>query len=329
MRPTLQDIASATNTSVSTVSRVLSGGTVAQRISLATRQKILQVAKKMGYQPNLIARSLRTRRTDTVGLLVSDIANPWFGQMASRIEQALHRHGYSLILCNSGEDEKVESQYLQLLAQRGIDGLIVVPLARTREALMEHLPENLPLVLLDRPIPGIAHSIASDQRQLAGQLCDTLWQVGVRQVALVCGPHHIVTHQTRASLVAERFKVIFRYEGPAQIETGRQAMVQLNCRPQAIICTNNFLGQGVIDAIDRFDKPPIIGCFDEIPLMHLMTVPVVCSNQDIPLMAEVCVDQLLMQLRGKQATSGVHTTVPIRVITNRAFREQFASTVEK
>src|SRR5690606_23589525 len=137
MQPTLQDIAKRTHTSVSTVSRVLSGGSLAQRISAATRQRVLDAAREMGYRPNLVARSLRTRQSKTIALLVSDIANPWFGQIASLIEQSLHRHGYSLLLCNSGEDAEMEREYLELLPQRGIDGLIVVPLARTREELME------------------------------------------------------------------------------------------------------------------------------------------------------------------------------------------------
>ena len=100
MPPTLTDIAKATNTSVSTVSRVLAGGTVSQRISPETRARVREAASRLGYKPNLLARSLRTRRSHTVALLVSDIANPFFGRLASLIEQSLHGHGYSLILCN-------------------------------------------------------------------------------------------------------------------------------------------------------------------------------------------------------------------------------------
>ena len=70
-------------------------------------------------------RSLRTRRSNTVALLVSDIANPWFGQIASLVEQNLHRHGYSLMLCNSGEDTEREGAYLELLAERRVDGVVI------------------------------------------------------------------------------------------------------------------------------------------------------------------------------------------------------------
>ena len=114
MPPTLVDIARETNTSVSTVSRVLAGGVIANRISKETRERVQLAATRLGYRPNLVARTLRTRRSNTIALLVSDIANPFYAQIASLIEQRLHQHGYSLMLCNSGENPTREVEYLQL-----------------------------------------------------------------------------------------------------------------------------------------------------------------------------------------------------------------------
>lgn len=320
MAATLQDIANATRTSVSTVSRVLAGGNVSSRISQLTRQRVMEAAQRMGYRPNLVARSLRTRRTHTVALLVSDIANPFFAQIASLIEQSLHRWGYSLMLCNSGEQADRENEYLQLLRQKAIDGLIVVPLARTKKALAQQLPDNLPLVVLDRPIPGISTSVASDQDQSATILCDTLARAGVSEVALVAGPQHIVTHRRRTEIISERFRITSYYEGPAQKETGRQAFIRLlEHVPRAIVCTNNFLAQGVIDSIEQIDAPPIIGVFDEIPMMHLLPLPIVCSLQDIPMLAEAAVTQLLRQLRDPQANCEP-IVLPARAVTNKAFQ---------
>ncbi|HTW94431.1 MAG TPA: LacI family DNA-binding transcriptional regulator [Tepidisphaeraceae bacterium] len=123
MSATLSDIARETRTSISTVSRVLAGGTAARRISRATADRVRAAAQRLGYRPNLVARSLRTRKSDTIALLISDISNPFFGQIGNLIEQSLHRHGYSLMLCNSGEDPQREVEYLQLLAQKAIGGL--------------------------------------------------------------------------------------------------------------------------------------------------------------------------------------------------------------
>ena len=320
MQPTLLDIARDTGTSVSTVSRVLAGGSGSERISTVTRQRVLAAAQRLGYRPNLVARSLRTRRSNTVALLVSDIANPWFGQIASLVEQRLHQHGYSLMLCNSGEDAELEREYLRLLPAKGIDGLIVVPLSPTREALMESLPPGLPVVVLDRPIPGIPASVWSDQEQAAGLLCDALLRVGVRRVGLVMGPQHVVTHRRRAEAVAKCFEVIASHEGPAQKETGRSAFIRfLSASPDAIVCTNNFLGQGVLDSIAQIENPLVIGCFDEVPMIHLLPIPIACSVQDVAGLAEGCVRLLLPQLQGSREPQE-EIVLPATLITNPAFR---------
>jgi DNA-binding LacI/PurR family transcriptional regulator len=317
---TLLDIARETKTSVSTVSRVLAGGAAANRISAETRGRVLRAAKQMGYRPNLVARSLRTRKTQTVALLVADIANPFFSQIASLVEQALHRQGYSLILCNSCEDPAREDEYLNMLPRKGIDGLILVPLIRGRKNLAEMLPKDLPLVILDRPISGISASVSTDEDQSAHALCDTLLRDGVKKVALVCGPENIFTHRRRAEIVTKSFDVIARYEGPVHLDTGRQAFVHfLGHSPDAVVCTNNFLGMGFVDSIETIDAPPVIAVFDEVPLMHLLALPIVCAVQDVPLLADGCVRQLLHQLNGEKRELEP-ILLPSRIVTNRAFQ---------
>jgi LacI family transcriptional regulator len=327
LNPTLIDIARETNTSVSTVSRVLSGGSVAQRISRETRGRVLAAAQRMGYRPNLLARSLRTRKTNTIALLISDIANPFFARIASLIEQSLHRHGYSLVLCNSGEDSEREDEYLQLLPAKGIDGLIVVPLSGSRRALLDNFKADVPLVVLDREVSGLRSQVVSDQERGANILCDTLNRHGVKKIALVTGPEQIFTHRRRASVIADRFKVLFRYEGPAQAETGRQAFIKLldlsDKNVDAVVCTNSFLAQGFIDAIESIESPPIIACFDEIPMMHLLPLQIVCALQDIEGLAEGCVGMLMRQLNkhAKDEAEPLEPKVlPMRVVTNRAFQ---------
>ncbi len=323
--PTLSDIARETRTSVSTVSRVLAGGVLANRISDATRRRVREAAHRLGYRPNLIARSLRTRQSHTVALLVSDIANPWFGQIAKLVENSLHRHGYSLMLCNSSGDADRESEYLRLLPQKGIDGLILVPMLRTRKALYDYIPPDLPLVILDRPIPGIACSVSSDEGHLCGLLSDTLDSVGVRNIAIVCGPQYIITHRDRCMLLSKRFHVLASHEGRAQKETGQQAYARFsNIQPDAVVCTNNFLGQGYIDAMTKVDHPPIIGCFDDIPMMNHLPIPIACANQDVDLLAESCVNQLLPQLR-RESFKPEPILLPSRAVTNVAFQRLYES----
>ena len=318
MNVTLADIAQATTTSISTVSRVLSGGPASGRISQQMRQRVVEAAARLGYRPNLVARSLRTQRTNTVALMVSDIANPWFGRLASQIEQHLHRGGYSLMLCNSCEDGKLEREYLQLLPLKGIDGLILVPLAATRAALATAMGRMLPLVIVDRPIPGVP-SVSSDSEQSAAILCDRLTAAGVRRIGLVSGPALIVTHRQRAEAIAKRFEALCVHEGPAQPETGREAWEKARSLPiDAMVCTNNFLGQGVIEAMtDQRDFRPI-ACFDEIPMMHLLPMPIVCNVQDVPKLAEESVRLMIAQLAGEQVPAA-HVVLPSGTVSNALF----------
>jgi LacI family transcriptional regulator len=319
LTPTLADIARAATTSISTASRVLSGGAAAARISQQTRERVESTARQLGYQPNLLARSLRTRRTHTAALLVSDIANPWFGRLASLIEQALHRGGYSLMLCNSGEDESLEREYLQLLPRKGIDGLILVPLIRSQDELLRLLSGRLPLVVLDRPIAGIP-SVAGDAAQAAQLLCDRLAASHARRVGVVAGPTHIVSHRQRLDAVSRRFEVVKVCEGPAQPETGRRAAEAFRgLKLDAVVCTNNFLGHGYLEAMG--ESCGCVACFDEIAMMDLLATPLLCCMQDVPRLAEESVRMLLSQLSETGAPLPVASPLllPSRVVCNRAF----------
>ncbi len=321
--PTLSDIARATHTSISTVSRVLSGSPASGRISAETRQRVIDTARTMGYRPNLVARSLRTRRTNTVALIVSDIANPWFGQLASMIEKLLHQRGYGLMLCNSGEDPQREAEYLRLLVPRGIDGLIVVPLLRDSETLHQHVPPRLPIVVLDRPIAGVEASVSTDSRQLAGMLAGALEAAGVRRVVLAAGPEHVVTHRIRTEAIESRFTVVARHRGPATRETGLaagEAFARLDAASyDAAVATNNVLGQGLLLA---GLTPPILGTFDSLPMSELLPVPVITADQDLADLAQGCVDELLRQLKDPPDVAAPIELVG-RLHANPAFRGRF------
>lgn len=304
---TLHDIAIAANTSISTVSRVLAGGAVARRISAETRGRVTASAEQLGYRPNLLARSLRTRRSHTVALLVSDISNPFFGRLGVCVEQQLHKHGYSLIVCNSGEDAALEKDYLRLLPQKGIDGLIMVPILSSAEELKSALRNDLPLVAVDRPIRGFGSVVATDQTKLTTALCMQLKEAGVKNVALVSGPRDNHNHRTRAEVISRLLNVVAHHAGPAEIPTGQLAMQKFraaNVYPSAdlhaIVATNNLLAVGALQAVgsgkDRSAGRPIVACVDTLPLAEVLPIPFVSVRQDIDAMAEQAVAELMRQL---------------------------------
>lgn len=314
---TLLDIARAAETSVSTVSRVLTGSAASRRISDATRRRVVSAAERLGYRPNLVARGLRTRRSHTVALLVSDIANPFFAQIGRWVEQRLHDAGYSLVLCNSAEDPQREREYLHLLPLKGIDGLIAVPIAESAEQLRGLLPPDLPVVLLDRPVRGLGASVSTDQAQATRILADALAGRGVRRIAVVCGPDHIATHRRRRDLLGERFRMVACHAGPAEPATGAAAFARLgSVERDAVVCTNNLLAQGWLEAAG-VERAGLCAFFDALPGMDLLPVPIAVSMQDVPGLASGAVDLLLPQLRGEAAPASITLQATLRA--NAAF----------
>jgi LacI family transcriptional regulator len=145
----LATISERTGFSISTVSRVLSGKAEKYRICRATIEKVTEEARRCNYRPNLLAQSLRTRQSQTIGFVVPGIDNPFFANLASVVIGELNQRGYHTLLADSRESESEEAQALQMFRDRGVDGILCVPVAPTPE-LHESISRDIPLVLIDR-----------------------------------------------------------------------------------------------------------------------------------------------------------------------------------
>ena len=148
-KTTLAAIAERTGYSVSTVSRVLSGNAGKYRISQSAVERVTREARRCGYRPNLVAQSLRTRQSQTVGLVVPGIDNPFFATLSSIVIAQLDARGYHTLLADSRESEEEEREALEMFQDRGVDGIIAIPVASSPE-FHEEVGQNVPLVLLDR-----------------------------------------------------------------------------------------------------------------------------------------------------------------------------------
>jgi DNA-binding LacI/PurR family transcriptional regulator len=214
-----------------------------------------------------------------------------------------------------------------MLPRKGIDGLIVVPLAQTKENLLKHFPSDIPLALLDRPLSGIDASVSSDQEQGARMLCDALATVGVKRVGLISGPEHAITHRLRAQHIAEHFKIAARQDGTTEMETGMEAYDTFKShRLDAVVGTNSTLAQGYLRAMKSPDlkaaeKRLVVGCFDDIHMKNLMTIPIVCAVQDLRGMAAGIVKQLIPQLQ-HQTSKPEPILLPMHLESNQAFKER-------
>lgn len=151
----LKDIAEAADVSTALVSFVLNGKGKEYRVGEETAQRILKIANEMNYQPNLAAKSLRSGKTKTIGLVVSDISNPFFSQLARVLEDEAAKRGYTVLFGSSDEDKDKMNRVVGSLINKGVDGLIIVPCDDSEKFIASLVKNNVPIVLFDRYFPEI------------------------------------------------------------------------------------------------------------------------------------------------------------------------------
>jgi LacI family fructose operon transcriptional repressor len=179
----IKDVARVAEVSPATVSRVLSG----RAVDPAMRERVLEAVQSTGYRPNLAARRLRSRHSNTIGLIVADIRNPFFTAVSRTIEDIAYARGWRVILCNTDEDPAKEAMYLQLMQEERVTGAILAP---SRQGLQRAggLEADFPLVLIDRAPPGCAQdSVALDNAAMAASLVGHLHAQGHRRIAGLFG----------------------------------------------------------------------------------------------------------------------------------------------
>lgn len=185
-KTSLGDIAERLGVSKTLVSLVLNGKGREHRISEALCKKVIATAKEMNYQPNQIAKGLRTGKTNTIGLIIADIANPFFGKLGREIEKEAAKHGYRVMFCSSDENAENFRLQLEMLQQGQVDGLIISPPAGSEKQILELEKSKKPYVLIDRYFPEIdSNAIVIDNFQAAYDATNHLIRQGYRNIACI------------------------------------------------------------------------------------------------------------------------------------------------
>ena len=180
---TIRDVAWAARASTATVSHVVNGS---RYVSPETKSRVEDAIRGLNYRPHGVARSLRSSRTGTIGVMVSDIANPFFADLVLGVEDVVHldARGYNFILCNTEESRDKERMYFEVLQQKRVDGLILAPAGGNADKIREMITQGLPLVCVDRELAGVeADAIVVDNRAAARTLVTHLINVGHRRIA--------------------------------------------------------------------------------------------------------------------------------------------------
>lgn len=192
----IKNIAQELGVSNATVSLVLSGKVNEGRVSKDMIEKIMLTAKAMHYEPNILARGLRMGKTQTIGLIVADISNPFFGQLAFQIQEYAEKFGYTVIITNTNESDVKMDKMIGILKSHQVDGLIIVPTDHGELAIEALLTSHFPFVLVDRFFPGLpTNHVAVNNYEASREATQYLIDEGCKRIALLVydnNLHHMV-----------------------------------------------------------------------------------------------------------------------------------------
>ncbi len=306
MRPTISDIARIANVSKATVSRVINHKS--QGVSTETKERILKIIDELGYLPNTLARSIVVDETKTLGLVIPDLTNPFFPQMVRGIIQRASQEGYTVFLCDCGNDPETEAKYVMSLIEKRVDGVILASSADCKTASMDSLKHyGVPVVQVDRVIGDSSASVAIDNRKGMFEATQRFIQMGHRHIAFLGGPKGVSTTIQRFSgyrdaLEASGIEVnkeLITY-GDFSISSGREMMKTLISRhPEitAVIACCDLIAIGAVKTLIRHgisipDQCEIIG-FDGIEVSDVFDPCISTVRQPIDEMAEEAVKLLI------------------------------------
>jgi LacI family transcriptional regulator, galactose operon repressor len=299
--------------SVSTAARALSGVGYA---SGETRRQVLDAAKELGYVTNQIARSLRTRQTRLIGLLVGDVENSFYSTIARNVESVAKDAGYHVVLCNSDDRPADEREYLSVLEGMRVDALIVTPTSANRRHLSRLMAKDIAVVQIDRRVHGLrADAIIVDNEAGAESAVDLLIEAGHTRIGIVTGELDVSTAPQR---LAGYERALLKHGIPVRddlIKTGSfhrehaievaTDLIQAQSAPTAIFAANNILAEATLMALDqralRVPRDISVVAFDDVPWMAMVQPPLTTVRQPAADMARTAAELALRRLReGRQ-----------------------------
>jgi LacI family transcriptional regulator len=316
---TTRDVAKQAGVSVATVSAVINKS---KYVSPELADRVRQAITTLGYRPNLVARSLKSGRTKTLGIMIPNICDPYWAEVVSTIEEVTRREGYRLLLFDTKEDPAIEEESLHLLAENQADGAIVVPHSPESEARVARLLERgTAVVLLARRLPGLDVDAVVTDNELAGYLgARHLLSLGYRRIGFLAFPTHASAGQDRlrgyrralaeAGLDGSPDPVVESTQ--ASEASGYDATERLLTlpvgRPDAFMASNHLLIVGMLKALRhhglRIPQAAGVVGFDEYPWTPLMDPPLTVVHQPRPLIGETVARRLVGRVRGEVAGAG-------------------------
>lgn len=313
---TIKEFANRLEISPTTVSRVLTGQEKKYRISEKTAARVREMAEVLQFSPNQVARNLRLRKTNTIGLIIPDISNPFFANLARTVEEELRKRGKMVLLCDTKDDTTIEKESIELLLARKVDGLLLAPIGKEKQHLLRQA--DVPLVLIDRYFEDTVFPyVTTDNYFGAYEATSFLLSKGHRNIACIQGLEHAVPNKSRVkgfeqalkdhdismvtgSLVGDDFSALNGYQSTKEI-------LQRQPRPTAIFALNNQIAIGAMKAIGeaalRIPDDISLVAFDEQDYFELLSPPLSAVKQPMEAIGRTAVETLFDLLEEKEVSS--------------------------
>jgi DNA-binding LacI/PurR family transcriptional regulator len=320
-RTTLLDLAKDLNLSASTISRALTRPEV---VRSATRERILAAIEKVGFSPNGVARSLRKRETRTIGIIVPDITNWFFGVIVRAISEVVEPHGYTMVVCDANEDPEAESRALQSLRERQVSGIIRCPVSCESDSWKAVFASGTPIIELDRrsDLQNIDTVLIDDEE--AGRIAaKCLIGLGHCRIGTIAGPQHLSNARGRLRGFLKALSKASITLPPETIEygdfressgyIGARRLLAQRARPTAIFIANSEMTGGAIAAIRELKiKIPralsLIG-FDDARWARYLDPPLTTISHPTPQLGRCAAELLLDRISGVKPRQKARTIV--------------------
>lgn len=297
MRITIKDLAKYTGFSTTTISLVLNGK--GKKISDKTKELIYDAVKDLGYRPNQIAVGLVKKETKTIGLVISDIRNVFFSNLAKGVEDECRKNGWNLILCNTNDLHQRDMEYIRVLADKGVDGILY---AMSADSSFEKASESLelmdslkiPYIMIDRTVKEKSCNLVATDHFKGGYLATKhLIDLGHKRIACVTGPLYLNDAKNRLDGYKKALyesEILYDptiiYEGNYTIDSGRDAIDALSGKDySAVFAFNDMSAYGVYGQLKKYncaipDDISLVG-YDDIFFSDLLDVPLTSVKQPI------------------------------------------------
>ncbi|WP_297990703.1 LacI family DNA-binding transcriptional regulator [Anoxybacillus sp.] len=312
MKVTIYDVAKAAGVSISTVSRVVNN---TGRISEKTRKKVLKVMEALHYQPSMVASALTGKCTRTIGLIIPDVANPFFAEISRKVEDRGRELGFNVLMCNTDNNPETEEMYLSLLKQKSVDGIIIGTTTKNYTVLNDLLQAQFPIAFIAQDIPELAIDVVKVDDFLGGyQAVSHLVSLGHKKIAIMLGNLNRTSDKDRlyayrqvlqeSGLEYDEKLVVYT---DYSMEAGRRAALELltsSQKPTAIFACFDSLAVGIYQAAKELgisipEDLSVVG-FDNTILSTIVDPPLTTVAQPIDEMGRQVVDLIVKAIEGEK-----------------------------